>query len=170
MTAVRRILVAVDFSPITGPVLEHAVLMAEAWRAEVEVVHVLWEPPPYVGLDALMLRLPQYDEPLADHLRKRAEVSMDAALAMLPRPWPVRMQRRILFGSPASTIVDLARDEDFDLIIMGTHGRSGLARAMVGSVAEAVSADAPCPVITLRHPATTAQPIDFEHAVIGRQA
>ena len=56
-------------------------------------------------------------------------------------------------GEPAAAIVEFARSENVDLIVMGTHGRTGFSRLLMGSVAEAVVRKAPCPVLTLKEPA-----------------
>jgi len=149
MSLVRRILVPVDLSDSTDSVLNHAVYLAEKLGASAEVLNVVWEPPPYVGLEAMLLQLPRDQEPLADHLKRKAEEQLEACLGKLPGGWGQRMQQRCVFGSPATVISDLASDEGFDLIVMGTHGRSGLRRAVAGSVAEAVIRHAPCPVLTV---------------------
>jgi nucleotide-binding universal stress UspA family protein len=66
------------------------------------------------------------------------------------------VERRLLAGDPAEAIIRLAQTEDVDMIVMGTHGRRGLTRLLMGSVAEAVVRAAPCPVLTVKQPAQVA--------------
>ena len=61
-------------------------------------------------------------------------------------------EETVIMGDPVSTIIRVAEEEHVDLIVMGTHGRTGLAHALLGSVAEKVVRKAPCPVLTVRHP------------------
>ena len=64
----------------------------------------------------------------------------------------LRATSEVIFGSPAQIIVDYAADNQFDLIVMGTHGRTGMAHLLIGSVAERVVRTAGCPVFTTQHP------------------
>jgi len=68
----------------------------------------------------------------------------------------VPVARRLLAGDPAEALIRLAQTEDVDMIVMGTHGRRGLTRLLMGSVAEAVVRAAPCPVLTVKQPAHVA--------------
>ena len=81
--------------------------------------------------------------------KKAAAEAMEAMRAELGDA-PVEAQ--VLMGSPHVEIVRYARREDVDLIILATHGRTGLAHALIGSVAEKVVQMAPCPVLTIKHP------------------
>jgi len=66
---------------------------------------------------------------------------------------PVTVATEVLFGHGARTIADYAAERGIDLIVMGTHGRTGVAHLLMGSVAERLVRTAPCPVLTVRHPA-----------------
>ncbi len=88
-------------------------------------------------------------EPATDDLRKMLHKIEPTDLA-------VPYEHRQISGEPASAIVRLAKDEDVDMIVMGTHGRTGLSRFLMGSVAEAVVRRADCPVVTYKQPATKA--------------
>jgi nucleotide-binding universal stress UspA family protein len=70
---------------------------------------------------------------------------------VVPADPAVAYEHHVVMGDPATEIIQLARSEGADLIVMGTHGRTGLTRLMMGSVAEAVVRRAPCPVLTLKH-------------------
>jgi len=68
----------------------------------------------------------------------------------------IEFEHKLVYGDPADGIVSLAEKEGVDLIVMSTHGRSGLMHMLMGSVAESIVRRAPCPVLTLRRPHTTA--------------
>jgi len=72
--------------------------------------------------------------------------------ALRPADSAVAVEYRLCLGNAAAEIVALAKDEKCDLIVIGTHGRSGVGRLLLGSVAEAVLRRAPCPVLTLKMP------------------
>jgi nucleotide-binding universal stress UspA family protein len=82
--------------------------------------------------------------PPTDELRRMLE-------EVRPTDPAVPYEHRLLSGEPAATIVRLAKDEGVDMIVMGTHGRTGLLRMLMGSVAEAVVRRADCPVLTYKH-------------------
>jgi len=140
-TAPRKILVATDFSQGSDEALERAIEMAKQSAAEVEIVHVLelTEEFPFgtVYFDAdygvLYARVDQ-------ELSRRAERFRQAGLAC---------GTKIVEGGAAAEIAKRGRDIGADLIVVGTHGRTGLAHAMLGSVAERVVRRASCPVLTV---------------------
>jgi nucleotide-binding universal stress UspA family protein len=80
------------------------------------------------------------------------KVLEDSLAEIKPNDRHVDFEHRMLVGDPAKEIVRLAREEDADLIVIGTHGRTGIARALLGSVAEVVVRRAPCPVLAYKHP------------------
>lgn len=84
------------------------------------------------------------------------EPSTDDLMTMLERIVPpdptVKFEHHLVTGDPASAVVRLAEEENVDLIVMGTHGRTGLRRLLMGSVAEAIVRRAKCAVLTLKQP------------------
>jgi nucleotide-binding universal stress UspA family protein len=72
----------------------------------------------------------------------------------------VRVEHRLVAGDPGAEILRAAREEPCDLIVMGTHGRTGLGRVLLGSVAEQVVRRAPCPALTVKAPAESGRPAD----------
>jgi nucleotide-binding universal stress UspA family protein len=70
-----------------------------------------------------------------------------------PKLRELRLETKMVEGHPAETICRVAKEEGCDLIVMGTHGRSGLGRLLLGSVAEQVLREAACPVLTVKMPA-----------------
>jgi nucleotide-binding universal stress UspA family protein len=86
----------------------------------------------------------------------RAEL-MRSLSSVAPADPDVKCVHKLLVGDPAESIIQLAETEHADFIVMGTHGRRGLTRLLMGSVAEAVVRGATCPVITVKHPAHVPQ-------------
>jgi universal stress protein A len=140
----KRIFVPIDFSPPSESALVYALTLANVTKAEVYASHII--PVPHV-LDAFYergLTPPESVKLIHRRVRKRIKEIMQAASMSIP----VRV--RFQEGEAATAILEQAAKLKVDLIIMGTHGRSGAARFLLGSVAEAVVRRAPCPVLTLR--------------------
>ena len=144
-----RIVVGVDDSKQAFAALQWALAEAAIRHAAVEVVHT-WTPP--------MSALPfgatlsaRIDEGEVDaSARKHVEELVSVALSASPYP-AVPVQVTILPGAPALALVDVAADAD--LLVVGSHGRTGFSRLVLGSVAMAVVQHAPCPVVVVRAPA-----------------
>ncbi len=145
MTRYQRIVMATDFSPASEAAFEEAARMAREWGARLYLVHAYETP-----AEAPVTYLPAsgFFETLAA-IRAQAEQKLQALISreslrgVNVRPLAER-------GVPHNAIVDVAARENADLIVMGTHGRRGAARLLLGSVAARVIAMAPCPVLTLR--------------------
>jgi nucleotide-binding universal stress UspA family protein len=144
--AFRRILHPSDFSPASRPAFRKALELAKASRAPLLVVHVL---PVFPMLPDAYIAASTYDELLRGQ-RTSAQKQLDR-LVRTARAAGVRASGILLdFGVPAERITRLARSRRADVIVMGTHGRTGLTRALLGSVAARVVATATCPVLTVR--------------------
>jgi nucleotide-binding universal stress UspA family protein len=141
--SVRRILVPVDFSTPSGHALRFAYSLASALRASIEVLHVM--DPSDTMLDRAADR-PSGGDPAAAR-----DLLRDFVAAVASGSVPIT--QRIEHGEPHDRIVSLGRDEGFDLIVMGTLGRTGRPLALVGSVAESVVRTSPRPVLTVREDA-----------------
>jgi nucleotide-binding universal stress UspA family protein len=128
-----------DFSHASDAALEHAAILAGESDATLLIVHVEEPLPAYVGEGYYGLPNPPNPE-----LRRMLE-------AIKP-PGDVKHAHLLLVGDPASEIVRLAEEEGVDLIVLGTHGRTGLSRLLMGSVAEQIVRRAPCPVLTFKQP------------------
>ncbi len=148
MTPIRQILVPIDFSEPSRVAFEYAVELARPFGASVDVIHV-WEAPSFVpfgsGLDAGVSSVP-----LLEMVRKNAEAAVEQFVSDATKRGSAVRASRAELGSPALTIADAAKTGHYDLIVMGTHGRTGLSRTLIGSVAERVVRHAPCPVLTVR--------------------
>lgn len=149
MTRINSVLVPVDFSDGSLVALQHASTWAARFGAEVDLLHVC-EPPSFAPAGDTHSPI---DEPrLVELIQSRAEHAMrrfgeDArARGLAFRSWFCEA------GSPALCIVERAKAGNYDLIVMGTRGRTGLSRLMMGSVAERVVRLASCPVVTVRTP------------------
>jgi nucleotide-binding universal stress UspA family protein len=150
MARTRRILHPSDFSRASGAAFTRAVAMAKANRAELVVVHVLSPVVSWVGAGAGEGYMsPKVYEELETSARAAAQKSLDRLLARA-RKAGIRARGLLLHGVSHERIVRAARAQKAEVIVMGTHGRSGLARFFVGSVAERVVATAPGPVMTVR--------------------
>lgn len=141
----RRILCAVDFSECSRAALETASALAIRWHATLVLVHVdelpLWVDEPYFHLPG--------------DVRTNLAASTEARLAEWQedarRIGAKQVETRLETGVPWERIVAAAReDRAIDLVVVGTHGRTGLRRAMIGSVAERVARYAPCDVLIVR--------------------
>ena len=146
MIQLHRILVPTDFSDYSRVALEYGCAVAEKFGAELHLLHVLQD---LVGLvPEPGLAFP----PPGDYMRE-LQASAERALDELPGPLApegLALERATRQGAPFVEIVRYAREAEIDLIVLGTHGRSGLAHMLLGSVAEKVIRKAPCPVLTVR--------------------
>lgn len=140
MLPIHTILHPTDFSEHSRHAFQLACALARDYGARLIVLHVA--SPPTAIYDGGMMALPTD----LDELRKTLE-------AMRPDDPSLRVEHQLREGYAPSEIVDAARDNACDLIVLGTHGRSAVARLLMGSVAEPVVRKAHCPVLTVRTPA-----------------
>ncbi len=142
----RRILHPSDFSGASRAAFRKAIETAKSNRAELLIVHVMSPVVPVPG-DGYVS--PQLYDQLASSSRAWAQKRLDGLVAQAKKS-RVRVKGFLLEGAPSEEIVRFARARRVELIVIGTHGRTGLAKLFVGSVAERVVAAAPCPVLTVR--------------------
>lgn len=146
---IKHILVATDFSLDADAALAYGLALAKAVRASVHLLHVVDNP-----LAAGMWSAEVYSTELAGlqiNLVRDAEEQLRRGIRTLDRPG-VTITSDVRTGRPAPTIVEFARERGIDLIVIGSHGRTGVAHLLVGSVAEHVVRTAPCPVLVVRPP------------------
>jgi nucleotide-binding universal stress UspA family protein len=139
----RNLCVAVDLSEPSREALDQAAELTGALGAELTVAHVV-APPPASAADLLVAPAGAAEEE-AREVGAALEAWRAVAEARAGRP----VRARLLAGEPAKEIVRLAREEGCDLVVVGTHGRTGLRRALMGSVAAAVVREAPCAVLVV---------------------
>lgn len=143
MTLPRSLLVPTDFSPGSERALGYAVELARSFEAEIVVMHAYELP--IVGFpDGAIVATPD----VATHLSESARIGLERAVAP-HNDAGVAIRTALEQGPSWRTIVDMAKELDVDMIVMGTHGRHGLPRALLGSVAEKVVRTAKCPVLTV---------------------
>lgn len=146
MNTIRHILVALDFDPISEHALDYAVDLAERIGARVTVIHV-YSLPVLMALDGEYLPTPEG----ASDKATQAQKNLDAALVPFAGR-KVDLKSTLRIGSAADEICAQAKDLGADLIVVGTHGRGAISRALLGSVAQSVLHASPVPVLTVRGP------------------
>ena len=142
----RRILHPSDFSPASDAAFKTAIEMAKAGRGELLVVHVV---NPIVPIAGECYVSPKMYDDIAASTRAWAKKRLDQRLAKAKK-LGVRVKGLLAEGPAHEQIVRIARAKRADLVVMGTHGRSGLAKLFLGSVAGRVVAAARCPILTVR--------------------
>lgn len=149
MSKFKKILVAIDFSESSKMALDRASSLATQLEAELDVLNV-WEAPAFVPPESVMIEAALGGQTLVDLVEKRSGHDLDAFVAGV-RERGVAVGRALSErGAPSQVIVQMADRERYDLLVLGTHGRTGVSRAIMGSVAERVVRHAHCPVLTVR--------------------
>jgi nucleotide-binding universal stress UspA family protein len=147
MEMIKKILVPIDFSDYSRKALEYSVDFAKQFNAKITLIYVI-EPivyPADLSLGQMVLPTPptDYTEKSKKELKQLAEEIIGEKL---------NYEIEIRTGKPFIEIIDTAREIDADLIIIATHGHTGVEHLLFGSTAEKVVRKAPCPVLTLREP------------------
>ncbi|MBI3287080.1 MAG: universal stress protein [Chloroflexi bacterium] len=142
---ISRILVPTDFSPGAEPALRWAATLRQVFGAELILLHVLnLNMAALAGLPSDFLRVPAAGE-LLQRIRDESVEEMSRLAAKYPGA-----RTLIREGSPRPVILEVAKEVGADLIVMGTHGWTGLTQLLFGSVAEHVVRHSPVPVLTVR--------------------
>ncbi|KKO19212.1 MAG: universal stress protein [Candidatus Brocadia sp.] len=146
MICIKNILCPIDYSVYSEMALKYAIEFAEKYQAKLCLIHVL-------DIRVYDINNPDlYDVNIVDEetiakLRERLLrcVTDDTR-------GKIAVEARIIQGVPFAEIIRAAKEYKADMIVIGTHGRTGISHAIMGSVAEKVVRKAPCPVLTIRHP------------------
>ncbi|BDG01189.1 universal stress protein [Anaeromyxobacter oryzae] len=152
MTEWKKILCAIDFSELSRIAMLHAAERARATEAELTLVNVI--PKTHASMiaeDVLAPSAGEVTEQRLEEMDRKMEPWRDEAAQISG----AAVRTRILVGDAADKIVKFAHDDKTDLVVIGTHGRTGVARALLGSVAEKVVREAPCSVLVARRPVAT---------------
>jgi universal stress protein A len=142
---IKRVLLPTDFSSYSATATKYACELVTKFDAELHLLHALevhLSSTPHFGMG---LDLPRY-------IHESRAAAEKALTGVLDPQWSAgrKVVRAVVEGSPKVEIVRYARTQEIDLIVLATHGRSGLAHVIIGSVAEGVVRTAPCPVLTVR--------------------
>src|SRR5216684_4834572 len=148
MIDLHRILIPTDFSKFSQVALNYASAFAEKFAAELYLLHVIQDLSVFIP-DMITVAPPPV--PTVEQMTKAVQEAFDRLIKdnRLER-FPIH--RDVREGTPFYEIVHYAKEQNIDLIIMGTHGHTGLTHMLLGSVTEKVVRKAPCPVLTVRHP------------------
>lgn len=148
MIDLHRILVPTDFSKYSQSALTYAAAFADKFGAELHLLHVVQDLAVFIP-DMITVAPPIV--PSVEQLTSAVQVAFDRLIKEngLER---FTFQRTVRQGTPFYEIIRFAQETDVDLIVMGTHGHTGLAHMLLGSVTEKVVRKSPCPVLTVRHP------------------
>ncbi len=146
MPSIRKILVPTDFSPAALNAARFAQEMATAFQARLLLLHVVPEAS-YPMLNVVEMR---HFPNLRNELHRQCETSLKELASQLGNPPGIELEVRD--GNPHAEILDSVRKHGIDMIVMGTHGHTGIKHAVLGSTAERVVRLASCPVVTLHSP------------------
>jgi nucleotide-binding universal stress UspA family protein len=149
MIQLRKILYPTDFSDLSLYALKYARNFSEAFSAELHVLHVVDEAyQNWVTMGPNTIPV----GPTAQEMVELANQQMNAFVAENLLNVRFSVVSKVLLGRPYPTILDYASQQEMDMIVIATHGRSALTHVLLGSVTEKVVRKAPCPVLTVRHP------------------
>ena len=146
-TTINKVLVPIDFSDYSKSALKYAVNFAKSFNAEIILIYVvepvIYPPDFSMGQIAMPSINTEWDDRAKEELQKLAKSEIVGS---------ANVKTVIKTGKPFVEIIETAKEENVDLIISATHGRSGVEHILFGSTAEKVVRKAPCPVLTLREP------------------
>jgi nucleotide-binding universal stress UspA family protein len=156
----QQVVVAYDFSELGRVVLERAVALVS--RAPFHILHFITVVDPHAGIGVLPHKGRRIDYTYADEVRDLVSEEVRKAFGSTPIPEEIHFYVHARIGKPAEEIVALAIDVGADLVMVGTHGYTGLERLVLGSTAERVVREAGCPVLVVRakkHPDVELAPV-----------
>ncbi len=143
MIDLKRILVPTDFSPASEAALRYGIALARAFNARLSLLHVNEHPGEAAEAE--------YPIGIFETMKNAANERLGRLLSEADAR-EVQHDYTMRIGNAAGEIVRFAAERDIDLIVMGTHGREGVARVLIGSVAETVVRRSTCPVLTVHYP------------------
>jgi len=140
----ERILFPTDFSDHAAHAQRYAVSLARQYKADLHIIHV-------VQLFSYVVDFGMDNSSQYESVQTSLKEMMEALVADLAEE-PFSINGEVIQGEPVKEIVTAARDDNSDIIVLGTHGRTALEHALLGSIAEKVVRKGPCPVLTVRMP------------------
>jgi nucleotide-binding universal stress UspA family protein len=152
--ALKNILLATDFSPASEAALPHALTIAGQYGSKLYIAHV-------ICLEFLELVAPEFTPTMLQEARRFAQQNMERLLSA-GRQRAVSCQPLIGEGAIWDVLLDMIHQNGIDLVVVGTHGRRGLRKLLLGSVAEEVFRLAPCPVLTVSPKTSETRSMDVQ--------
>jgi len=151
-----RILAPTDFSKYSGFALEWAAYLAQCMKADLLLLHVLTEEEGKIVEEVIgegaVVQIPRgIRQNVVEERQKRLTDQYEMVVSREIKA-ALKVEQTVKIGVPFLEIVRVAKERDVDLIVLGTHGRTGLSHALIGSVAEKVVHHAHCPVLSIKHP------------------
>ncbi len=145
MISLKKILCPIDHSDCSKEALKYAVSLAMKDEAQLYLLHIIDIRSCNESLDTMSVQIP--DKETLEQLRTKL-------LDCIPEEIrdDMNVEAIVIQGVPFAEIISTARENEIDMIVIGSHGRTGLAHMMLGSVSEKVVRKAPCPVLTVRQP------------------
>ncbi|MEN6616207.1 MAG: universal stress protein [Syntrophorhabdus sp.] len=140
----KKILCPVDFSKFTPQIVAYAADLAKKYGSELHMLHVIPNLTYFTPYESFLT-----PENLVA-IEKNIQDEVNSDFAKLLKTMDVKVKTATREGTPFVEIIDYAKTEGIDLIVMGTHGRSGIEHILIGNVAEKVVRKSPCPVLTIR--------------------
>ncbi len=147
MVGIKKILIPTDFSEYSKSALPYAADFAKKYGAKLVLLHIFDEE----LFSPIFFEVGGSAKEYYDRLQDRFEAATDDFLSGIDTKG-IEIEAELGNGTPFVEIIKFARENGIDLIVMGTHGRSGITHALLGSVTEKVVRKAPCPVMVVRHP------------------
>ncbi len=141
---IKKILCPTDFSDTSEKAFEYAIFLATAHKAELVLLHVVDHLQGFDHYEILALTPME----IAQKLEKRAEEHLDDLMNRAKDS--VAVEKAVRNGKTSVEICEAAREAQADVIVIGSHGRTGLSHVLIGSVAETVVRHADCPVLVVR--------------------
>jgi nucleotide-binding universal stress UspA family protein len=145
---IEQILVPIDYSSCSRAALQYAFGLAARFQAKLDVVHV-WDRPSYVSHIVMTTTEPVSGKSLIRMIQENAQRDLDEFLATCELPQGFTVTSRLLAGDPASTLIHELKQGHHDVVVVGTHGRTGLSHVLLGSIAEKLVRLSPVPVLTV---------------------
>ncbi|MBZ0200540.1 MAG: universal stress protein [Ignavibacteriaceae bacterium] len=150
MFKIKNILLPTDFSQLSLTAAEYAVALAIQYGAKVHILHVIEKTPPILAIRSLDLS----EDKIKRSILNDAKNNLDEAVAKVKKGKKVLIEPVIKKGIDYLEIVKYSKDEKIDVIVIATHGRTGILHTLIGSVAEKVIRFAKCPVLVITPPET----------------
>lgn len=146
MIPIKKILFPTDFSETSKYAMNYAISFAKEFKAELEIVHVVFDESQIVAFYLPQVTFQNLDVELEESAKKQ----LDEFISRYPDLNEVKYNTKLLKGTPFVEIINEAKEFNADMIVIGTHGRSGLEHVLFGSTAEKVVRKSPCPVFSVR--------------------